>query len=154
MVRWSGMLHRPEDAMDETSAVQSRRRAVEFLRHGGEALHTTRVEAIAAWGRKNSLAHYPFAGACCAVEYQSTTGPRFDLDRWGGGPPRTSPRHADLLMVVGTITHRMARFLKRVYAQMPEPKWVMAFGSCTCSGGPYDNYAVVQGIATLVPVDI
>jgi NADH-quinone oxidoreductase subunit B len=88
------------------------------------------------------------------MEFMSAAGPRYDIDRFGAALPRFSPRQADLLMVVGTISHRNAPILKKVYDQMAEPKWVMAFGACTCSGGPYNNYAVVQGIDTIIPVDI
>ena len=84
----------------------------------------------------------------------SAAGPRYDLDRFGAALPRFSPRQADLLMVVGTISHRQAPILKKVYDQMAEPKWVVAFGACTCSGGPDNNYATVQGIDTIIPVDI
>ncbi len=84
----------------------------------------------------------------------SAAGPRYDLDRFGAALPRFSPRQADLLMVVGTISHRQAPILKKVYDQMAEPKWVVAWGACTCSGGPYNNYATVQGIDTIVPVDL
>jgi NADH-quinone oxidoreductase subunit B len=100
------------------------------------------------------MAHYPFASACCAVELASTAGPRYDLERFGGSLPRYSPRQSDLLMVVGTVSQRQAPILKQVYDQMAEPKWVAAVGGCTCSGGPYDNYATVQGIDTIVPVDV
>jgi NADH-quinone oxidoreductase subunit B len=130
------------------------RRAVEFLRQGGDSFQTTRVEAVLNWGRKYSMFPYPFVTACCGMEFMSVAGPRYDLDRFGCALPRFSPRQADLLMVVGTITHRQAPILKKVYDQMAEPKWVVAFGACTCSGGPYDNYAVVQGIDTIVPVDV
>src|SRR6516162_1054341 len=88
------------------------------------------------------------------MEFMSAAGPRYDLDRFGAALPRFSPRQADLLMVVGTISHRQAPILKKVYDQMAEPKWVVAFGACTCSGGPYNNYSTVQGIDTIIPVDI
>jgi NADH-quinone oxidoreductase subunit B len=87
------------------------------------------------------------------MEYFSAAGPRFDIDRFGAALPRFTPRQADLLMVVGTITHRLAPVLRRVWEQMADPKWVVSFGACTSSGGPYNNYAVVQGIDTIVPVD-
>ena len=106
------------------------------------------------WGRKYSFFLYPFVTACCGMEFMSAAGPRYDLDRFGAALPRFSPRQADLLMVVGTISHRQAPVLKKVYDQMAEPKWVVAFGACTCSGGPYNNYSTVQGIDTIVPVDI
>jgi NADH-quinone oxidoreductase subunit B len=132
----------------------------------GVEITTTRLEDAAkwakssmldkatGWGRKFSLFSYPFVTACCGMEFMSVAGPRYDLDRFGCALPRFSPRQSDLLMVVGTITHRQAPILKKVYDQMAEPKWVMAFGACTCSGGPYNNYAVVQGIDTLIPVDV
>jgi NADH-quinone oxidoreductase subunit B len=129
-------------------------RAIEFLRQGGDSFVTTTAEAVTNWGRKYSMFLYPFVTACCGMEFMSAAGPRYDIDRFGCALPRFSPRQADLLMVVGTITHRQAPILKKVYDQMAEPKWVVAFGACTCSGGPYDNYATVQGIDTILPVDI
>jgi len=88
------------------------------------------------------------------MEYMSVSAARYDLDRFGAAWPRFSPRQADLLLVVGTINQKMAPVLKRVYDQMCDPKWVIAFGACTISGGPYNNYAVVQGIDTIIPVDM
>ena len=126
----------------------------EWLRQGADSFLTTRAEAVVAWGRRYSMFLYPFVTACCGMEFMSTAGPRYDLDRFGCALPRFSPRQSDLLMVVGTISHRQAPILKKVYDQMAEPKWVIAFGACTCSGGPYDNYATVQGIDTIVPVDV
>src|SRR5262245_2772501 len=130
------------------------RRALEFLRQGGDSFLTTKVDTVLNWGRKYSMFLYPFVTACCGMEFMSVAGPRYDLDRFGCALPRFSPRQSDLLMVVGTITHRQAPVLKKVYDQMAEPKWVIAFGACTCSGGPYNNYAVVQGIDTIIPVDV
>ena len=129
-------------------------RAVEFLRQGGDSFLTTTVDTVFNWARKYSMFLYPFVTACCGMEFMSVAGPRYDLDRFGAALPRFSPRQADLLMVVGTISHRQAPILKKVYDQMAEPKWVVAFGACTCSGGPYNNYSTVQGIDTIVPVDI
>ena len=129
-------------------------RAVEFLRQGGDSFMTTSVDAVFNWGRKYSMFLYPFVTACCGMEFMSAAGPRYDIDRFGCALPRFSPRQSDLLMVVGTITHRQAPVLKKVYDQMAEPKWVVAFGACTCSGGPYNNYATVQGIDTIIPVDV
>ncbi len=126
----------------------------EILRQGDESFVTTKVDAVVNWGRKYSFFLYPFVTACCGMEFMSAAGPRYDLDRFGAALPRFSPRQADLLMVVGTISHRQAPILKKVYDQMAEPKWVVAFGACTCSGGPYNNYATVQGIDTIIPVDI
>jgi NADH-quinone oxidoreductase subunit B len=126
----------------------------EILRQGGDSFLTTKVDAVVNWGRKYSFFLYPFVTACCGMEFMSAAGPRYDLDRFGAALPRFSPRQADLLMVVGTISHRQAPILKKVYDQMAEPKWVVAWGACTCSGGPYNNYATVQGIDTIVPVDL
>ena len=126
----------------------------EIFRQGQDSFLTTTVDAVVNWGRKYSFFLYPFVTACCGMEFMSAAGPRYDLDRFGAALPRFSPRQADLLMVVGTISHRQAPILKKVYDQMAEPKWVVAFGACTCSGGPYNNYSTVQGIDTIVPVDI
>ncbi len=114
----------------------------------------TRVDAAVGWARSWSIFVYPFVTACCGMEYMSLASAHFDLDRFGAALPRFSPRQADLLMVVGTISHKIAPVLRHVYDQMTEPKWVMAFGVCTVSGGFYDNYATVQGIDTIVPVDV
>jgi NADH-quinone oxidoreductase subunit B len=143
------------DAPDPRSQGRSpSQRAVEFLRQGDDTFVTTKVDAVFNWGRKYSMFLYPFVTACCGMEFMSVAGPRYDLDRFGCALPRFSPRQADLLMVVGTISHRQAPILKKVYDQMAEPKWVIAFGACTCSGGPYNNYATLQGIDTVIPVDI
>jgi len=106
------------------------------------------------WARKYSLFTYPFATACCGMEYMSVAAGRYDIARFGAEFPRFSPRQADLLMVVGTINLKQAPILKKVYEQMAEPKWVVAFGVCASSGGFYDNYAVLQGIDRLIPVDV
>ena len=106
------------------------------------------------WGRKYSLFQYPFITACCAMEYMTTMCPRYDMARFGAEIPRFSPRQADLLWVVGTVSQKLAPMLKRVYEQMCEPKWVISFGVCASSGGFYDNYATVQGIDRIIPVDV
>jgi len=106
------------------------------------------------WARKYSLFVYPYSTACCAMEYMSVAGARYDIARFGAEYPRFSPRQADLLLVVGTINQKQAPVLKRVWEQMCEPKWVVAFGVCASSGGFYDNYAVLQGIDRVIPVDV
>jgi NADH-quinone oxidoreductase subunit B len=126
----------------------------EIVQQGQDSIVTTRLDALINWSRKYSFFLYPFVTACCGMEFMSVAGPRYDLDRFGAALPRFSPRQADLMMVVGTITQRQAPILKKVYDQIAEPKWVMAFGACTCSGGPYNNYATLQGIDMVVPVDI
>jgi NADH-quinone oxidoreductase subunit B len=120
----------------------------------GESFLLSRLSEAVQWARKYSFFPFPFVTACCGMEYFSAAGPRFDIDRFGAAFPRFTPRQADLLMVVGTITHREAPILRRVWEQMAEPKWVLSFGACTSSGGPYNNYAVVQGIDTIIPVHV
>jgi NADH-quinone oxidoreductase subunit B len=150
-------MSRPQSDVSQTTqepGIGRPSKVIEFLNQGGDSFQTTTVDALVNWGRKYSMFLYPFVTACCGMEYMSACGPRYDLDRFGCALPRFSPRQADLLMVVGTITQRQAPVLKTVYDQMAEPKWVFAFGACTCSGGPYDNYAVVQGIDKIIPVDV
>ena len=128
------------------------------------AIATRRDEALSAlgkmvakglgWARKYSLFQYPFVTACCGMEFMAVAAARYDLDRFGAALPRFSPRQADLLMVVGTVNCKQAPILKRVYEQMADPKWVIAFGVCASSGGFYDNYATVQGIDRIIPVDV
>jgi len=115
---------------------------------------TTRLKDFIGWARKFSLFQYPFVTACCGMEYMAVAAAHYDIDRFGAALPRFSPRQADLLMVVGTISHKMAPVLKRVYDQMTEPKWVIAFGVCATSGGFYENYATLQGIDLVIPVDV
>jgi NADH-quinone oxidoreductase subunit B len=115
---------------------------------------TTKVGALLNWARKYSLFQYPFVTACCGMEFMSVASPRFDLGRFGAEAPRFSPRQADLLWVVGTISQRQAPVLQRIYEQMMEPKWVLAFGTCASCGGFYDNYTTVPGIDKIIPCDV
>src|SRR5579859_1542158 len=115
---------------------------------------TTRKEAVLAWGRKNSLWPLPFGTACCAIEFMGDVSSRFDIARFGAEVVRFSPRQADLLLVLGTINYKMAWVLRRIYDQMPDPKWVISVGACASSGGFYNNYTVLQGIDQVVPVDV
>ncbi len=115
---------------------------------------TSRLDAALGWARKFSIFQYPFVTACCGMEYMAAACSHYDVDRFGAGLPRFSPRQADVLFVVGTISHKMAPILRRIHDQMAEPKWVVAFGVCTCTGGFYDNYATVMGIDTIMPVDV
>ncbi|MFO1292730.1 MAG: NADH-quinone oxidoreductase subunit NuoB [Rubrivivax sp.] len=115
---------------------------------------TTKKDEIVGWARKFSLFPYPFVTACCGMEFMSVSSTIYDTDRFGAALPRFTPRQSDLLMVVGTISHKQAPVLARIYAQMCEPKWVLAFGACATSGGFYDNYAVVQGVDKIIPVDM
>ena len=111
---------------------------------------TTQLEAALGWARKYSIFQYPFVTACCGMEYMSTAASHYDMDRFGAG--FVFPRGRPTFMVVGTISHKIAPVLRRIYDQMVAPKWV-AFGVCTCTGGFYNNYATVQGIDTILPVD-
>ena len=115
---------------------------------------TTQLDAALGWARKYSIFPFPFVTACCGMEFMSTGASHYDIDRFGAAFPRFSPRQADVLMVVGTVSHKIAPVLRRIYDQMASPKWVVAFGVCTCTGGFYNDYATVQGIDTLIPVDL
>jgi NADH-quinone oxidoreductase subunit B len=114
----------------------------------------SKMERAQNWGRKFSLFTYPFVTACCGMEFMSVAAPKYDLARFGAEFPRFSPRQSDLLMVVGTVTEKQAPALKRVYDQMAEPKWVVAFGVCASTGGFYQNYHTVPGIDQVIPVDV
>jgi NADH-quinone oxidoreductase subunit B len=113
-----------------------------------------KLSGALGWARANSMFQYPFVTACCGMEYMSAMAGRYDIARFGAEFPRFTPRQADLLMIVGTINVKQSPVLKRVYEQMTEPKWVMAFGVCASSGGFYDNYATVQGADRVIPVDV
>ena len=120
-----------------------------------EQVITTRLSELINWCRKFSLFQYPFVTACCGMEFMSLNGPRYDgLARFGAEAPRFSPRQADLLWVVGTVSQRQAPALKRIYEQMGDPKYVLAFGTCASCGGFYDNYATIPGIDKVIPVDV
>jgi NADH-quinone oxidoreductase subunit B len=114
----------------------------------------TTVEAIFGWMRQASFWPATFGLACCAIEMMAYGAPRFDSGRWGQEVFRASPRQADLMIISGRVSQKMAPVLRQVYDQMPNPKWVMAMGACASSGGMFNNYAVVQGGDHLVPVDI
>lgn len=115
---------------------------------------TSSLEAALSWARKYSLFSYPFVTACCGMEYMATAASKYDIARFGAEFPRFSPRQADLLFVVGTITERQAPVLHRIWAQMAEPKYVIAFGVCASTGGFYQNYGTVPGCDQIIPVDV
>jgi NADH-quinone oxidoreductase subunit B len=114
----------------------------------------TQLDAAMNWMRKNSLWPMPMGLACCAIELMATAASRFDIARFGSEVMRFSPRQCDVMIVAGTVTYKMALAVKRIWEQMPEPKWCIAMGACASSGGMYRSYAVLQGIDQLIPVDV
>ena len=115
---------------------------------------TTRLDTMVAWARSNSLWPLPFATACCGIEFMSVVSSPSDLSRFGAEVVRFSPRQADLLIVAGTVVDKLGPTLRKIYDQMPEPKWVISMGVCASSGGFYRAYHVTQGIDEIVPVDV
>ena len=119
-----------------------------------EAVVTTRLDAVVNWGRKNSLWPLPFGTACCAIEFMSVMASKYDMSRFGAEAMRFSPRQSDMMLVLGTVTNKMAPVLRTIYAQMAEPKWVIAFGVCASTGGFYQNYNTMPGCDQVIPVDV
>jgi len=122
--------------------------------HLGDNILTTTLNTMVNWARKSSLWPMPFGLACCAIEMMAVVAPRYDLARFGAEVFRFSPRQSDLMIVAGTLTYKMAPVARRIYDQMPEPKWVIAMGACAISGGVFNTYSVVQGIDQVIPVDV
>jgi len=114
----------------------------------------TRLDSALNWFRKNSLWPMPMGLACCAIELMAAASSRYDIARFGSEVMRFSPRQSDVMIVAGTVTYKMALALRRIYDQMPDPKWVIAMGACASTGGMYRSYAVLQGVDNIVPVDI
>ena len=142
-VRWSGT----EDGMG----------LIQLGRHekdGAPDVITGSLEKAVNWARKGSLWPMTFGLACCAIEMMAAVSSRYDMDRFGAGVFRGSPRQSDLMIVAGTVCRRMAPVIRKIYDQMPEPKYVIAMGSCATSGNIYDSYSVVQGVDRFIPVDI
>ncbi len=126
--------------------------AFEYSDGGG--FITTKIDWVINWGRSSAIWPMTFGLACCAIEMMATGASRFDLDRFGAGVFRPSPRQSDLIIVAGTVTLKMATVVKRVYDQMPEPKWVLSMGSCANVGGPFNTYSTLQGVDRVIPVDV
>jgi NADH-quinone oxidoreductase subunit B len=114
----------------------------------------TRTDAAINWIRSNSMWPMPMGLACCAIELMAAAASRFDIARFGAEVMRFSPRQADVMIVAGTVTYKMAAAVRRIYDQMPEPKWVIAMGACASTGGMYRSYAVLQGVDRILPVDV
>src|SRR6201747_1985351 len=120
----------------------------------GAGFFATSIDKAVGMARANSLWPLPFATSCCGIEFMATMSPHYDLARFGAERLSFSPRQADLLMVMGTISKKMGPVLRQVYLQMAEPRWVMAVGACASSGGIFDTYSVLQGIDEVIPVDV
>ena len=123
-------------------------------RDGDLGVMTLSLEKVVNWARKGSLWPMTFGLACCAIEMIAAVSSRYDIDRFGAGVFRGSPRQSDVMIVAGTVCRRMAPVIRKIYDQMPEPKYVISMGSCATSGNIYDSYSVVQGVDRFVPVDI
>ena len=129
-------------------------RVVEYIPTSQEGWVATKLEFLVNWGRANSLWPMPFGTACCAIEFMATAASRFDLARFGMERMSFSPRQADVLICAGRVPFKLAPVIRRIWQQMPQPKWAIAMGACASSGNIFDNYAVVQGIDTIIPVDV
>ena len=126
---------------------------VDYLKDGGLPIALTSIDKLANWGRSNSLWALTYGLACCGIEMMAAGASRYDFDRFGT-IFRASPRQADVMIVAGTLTKKHAEFIKRLYDQMTEPKWVISMGSCANTGGMFNTYATVQGVDRVIPVDL
>lgn len=122
--------------------------------YAGEGFFATKLSDVVGLARANSLWPLPFATSCCGIEFMATMASHYDVARFGMERMSFSPRQADMLLVMGTISKKMAPILRQVYEQMSEPKWVIAVGACASSGGVFDTYSVLQGIDKVIPVDV
>jgi NADH-quinone oxidoreductase subunit B len=119
-----------------------------------EGFLTTTVDAVLKWAQANSMWPMPLGISCCAIEMMAFASPRFDVARFGSEVFRMTPRQSDMLLVAGTVTYKMASVVRKIYDQMPDPKWVMSMGACASTGGMFRSYSVVQGIDQFLPVDV
>lgn len=121
---------------------------------GRDGFLTTTVDAVLKWAQKNSVWPMPLGLSCCAIEMMAFASPRFDVARFGSEVFRMTPRQSDLLIVAGTVTYKMAWVVRKIYDQMPDPKWVVSMGVCASTGGMFRSYSVVQGVDLFLPVDV
>ncbi len=130
--------------------------SLELLKKSGGNVFLTSIDSVLNWGVSNSIWPLTFATSCCGIEMMAAGAPRHDFARFGIEVYRASPRQADVVVIAGTINHKMAPILKRLYDQMPDPKYVIAMGACAISGGPfyYNSYSVVRGVDHIIPVDV
>lgn len=119
-----------------------------------DGFFTSTVDALVAWARKSAVWPMPMGISCCAIEMMAVGDPKYDIARFGSEVMRFTPRQSDLMIVAGTVTYKMSHVVRKIYDQMPAPKWVVAMGACTSTGGMYRSYSVVQGIDQFLPVDI
>jgi NADH-quinone oxidoreductase subunit B len=138
--------------VDRLTAAELEQRAVE--EEVKQGILVTTLAKVVNWARKQSVFPVTFGLACCAIEMMAAGAGHHDLSRWGMEIFRASPRQADLMIVAGRVSQKMAPVLRQIYDQMPEPKWVISMGVCASTGGMFNNYGVVQGVDTIVPVDI
>jgi NADH-quinone oxidoreductase subunit B len=129
-------------------------RSIAVAEPGQEGWVATRLDFLVNWSRANSLWPMPFGTACCAIEFMATAASGFDLARFGMERMSFSPRQADVLICAGRVPFKLAPIIRRIWQQMPQPKWAISMGACASTGGMFDNYAVVQGIDTIIPVDV
>src|SRR5438067_13465367 len=136
------------------SGVHTRQSVADVQEEVHRGVLLTTIGKALAWARKNSMWPATFGLACCAIEMMAAGAADYDLSRWGMEIFRASPRQADLMIVAGRVSQKMGPVLRQIYDQMPEPKWVISMGVCASSGGMFNNYGLIQGVATIVPVDI
>jgi NADH-quinone oxidoreductase subunit B len=141
----------PVERLDGFHEGKGSEEAEEDVRRG---MLLTSLDRAVSWARKQSMWPATFGLACCAIEMMSTGAANYDLSRWGMELFRASPRQADLMIVAGRVSQKMGPVLRQIYDQMPEPKWVISMGVCASAGGMFTNYAIVQGVDTIVPVDV
>ncbi len=148
----------PEMMGDEVPIIEAptlrRLEEAGFVAAGQGGFLTTTVDAMADWARANSIWPALFGLACCAIEMMAMSASRWDIARFGAEAFRASPRQSDLMIVAGRLSTKMAPVLRQIYDQMPDPKWVISMGACASTGGVFNNYAIVQGVDQIVPVDV